>query len=47
MFKKICGTLVAVTFAFGTMFQIGSIFKGLVNACSYVCCDHDGDVWSN
>ena len=47
MFKKICGTLVAVAFTFGTMSQFGSIFKSFVNVCSSVCCDHDGDVWSN
>lgn len=47
MFKKICGTLIAVAFVFGTMPQMKSIFKSFVSACSYVCCEHDGDGWSN
>lgn len=36
--KNMLGKLFGATF----MFRAFSF-----NACSYICCDHDGDVWDN
>ncbi len=47
MFKKICGTLVAVAFVFGTMSQFEGTFKSFVSACSSICSCHNGDGWDN
>ena len=46
MFKKVFGTLAALAFVFGAASQT-SIPKNLADACSYVCCEHDGDLWPN
>ena len=46
MLKKVFGTLMAVAFVFGAAAQT-SIPKNLVNACHYICCEHNGDMWGN
>lgn len=46
MLKKVFGTLALVAFAFGVVSQT-SIPENLVDGCYFVCCEHDGDVWSN
>ena len=46
MFKKVFGTLAALAFVFGGISKI-NIFKNITNACSYICCDHNGDMWDN
>ena len=46
MLKKVFGTLAVLAFVFGAVSHT-SIPKNLADACSCVCCDHDGDVWSN
>ena len=46
MLKKVFVTLAAVAFVFGTVSHT-SIPKNLADACSYVCCDHNGDGWDN
>ena len=46
MFKKVCSTLAALAFIFGGFSKI-NIFKNITNACSYICCAHNGDGWDN
>lgn len=46
MLKKVFGTLAVLAFVFGAVSHT-SIPKNLVDACSYVCCEHDGDGWDN
>ena len=46
MLKKVFGTLALVAFVFGAVSQT-NIFKNIANACSYICCDHNGDGWPN
>lgn len=46
MFKKVFNTLAAIALMFGIFSKI-NIFKDISSAFSYVCCDHDGDVWDN
>ena len=46
MIKKVFGTLALVAFVFGAVSHT-NIPKNLADACSYVCCEHDGDGWSN
>ena len=46
MLKKVFSTLTAVAFAFGAFSKI-DVLKNIANACSYVCCEHNGAGWSN
>ena len=46
MFKKVFGTLAALAFVFGGISKT-NIFKNITNACSCICCDHNGDGWDN
>ena len=45
-FKKVFRKLAIVAFVFGATVKTDFI-KNLVNACSYVCCAHNGDEWGN
>ena len=44
MFKKVFGVAMALAFVFGMASQ-SNIASSVADACSYVCCDHDGDGW--
>ena len=46
MFKKVFGILAALAVVFGTASQT-NFAKNISDTCSYVCCEHDGDLWSN
>ena len=46
MFKKVFGMLAALAIIFGASSQT-NIVKNLSDTCSYVCCEHDGDLWDN
>lgn len=46
MLKKVFSTLTAVAFAFGAFSKI-DVLKNIANACSYVCCEHNGAGWDN
>lgn len=45
MFKKVFGVVMAVAFVCGMATQT-NIVSSVSDVCSYVCCDHDGDLWS-
>lgn len=47
MFKKVLSAVAALSFAFGFATQLSNIAANVSSVCSYVCCDHDGDGWSN
>lgn len=46
MFKKITAVVVSAGLFFSG-FSLTGLGSSLENACSYVCCDHDGDMWDN
>ena len=46
MFKKVFGTLAAFALIFCLAPDKSNIPARVSDACSYVCCDHDGDLWS-
>ena len=46
MFKKVLSTLAAAAFVFGAFSKI-SVLPNVANACSSVCCAHNGDMWDN
>lgn len=46
MLKKVFGMLAVAAFVFGATVKTDFV-KNLVSACSYVCCDHNGDGWDN
>nr|DAH98332.1 MAG TPA: hypothetical protein [Caudoviricetes sp.] len=46
MFKKVCCSLAALAFLFGGVSKT-KVFQNITNACSCICCDHNGDMWDN
>ena len=46
MFKKVFSTFAAAAFMFGSFSKV-NVLQNFSDACSYVCCEHDGDVWDN
>ena len=46
MIKKILAAMGAAALILGGVSQIG-VNCGVKDACSYICCEHDGELWRN